>query len=367
MVVIDVAPAWSGHAVRFQLVTTQDRQYVAFYDEDRYLTIAQRNLWDKLWRGWEFQIIPEVRLGWDSHCNIEMARDYLGHIHLCANMHGSGLVYYRTTTPDDITTLERFPMVGTEEERCTYPRFYDASYGLLVFIYRHGTCGNGNTLVNTWNGERWERRCMLFDGERQNSCYYVGPENSGIAYCWRRSSDPQTNHSLCYVEASSDFSCFSRGNGPVQPPFTVSNSLIIDAVPEHGGMLNGNMHVGRDLFGRPVVSYHKFDEDGNTQIYNAVRVDMGNNVWKTYKMTEWETRWDFSGSGTLRVEVSVPQVVGNIQGPWEIDCETMSIVGLAPSQPHTPYWRLSHRRLPANNDLPRTQVPEASMLKVVYE
>ena len=41
---VDVAPAWSGHPVGFSIETADDRQYVAFYDAQRRMTVAARTL-----------------------------------------------------------------------------------------------------------------------------------------------------------------------------------------------------------------------------------------------------------------------------------------------------------------------------------
>ncbi len=59
---LEVDRVWSGHPVGFALLTHKNRQFVAFYDEYRHLTIAARRLEEKIWR---FARIPES-LGWDS-------------------------------------------------------------------------------------------------------------------------------------------------------------------------------------------------------------------------------------------------------------------------------------------------------------
>lgn len=38
-------------------------------------------------------------------------------------------------------------------------------------------------------------------------------------------------------------------------------------------MINNNAQVGFDRNGDPVVSYHKYDDEGNTQVYVARRTD----------------------------------------------------------------------------------------------
>ena len=138
--VIDVAPVWAGHPVGFALLTHKDRQFAAFYDTQRKLTVASRSLSELNWR---FVKLPET-VGWDSHNFITMAVDDDGCIHLCANMHAVPLVYYRTSKPDDMDTFERIPsMIGRNEQRCTYPSFFRGPGNAFIFTYRDGSSGNG--------------------------------------------------------------------------------------------------------------------------------------------------------------------------------------------------------------------------------
>ena len=47
---VDVAPVWSGHPVRFALLTEGERQFVAFYDAHRQMTVAARWLTSAQWQ-----------------------------------------------------------------------------------------------------------------------------------------------------------------------------------------------------------------------------------------------------------------------------------------------------------------------------
>ncbi len=58
--------------------------------------------------------------------------------------------------------------------------------------------------------------------------------------------------------------------------------------------------LGVDSTHRPVVSYHKNDEDGFTQAYVA-RLEEGN--WKIQKLSDWDYHWDFSGGGSIGAEI----------------------------------------------------------------
>ena len=60
---VDVEPVWSAHPVGFCLLTSAPHQFVAYYDAQRRMTVAQRRLDGK---SWTFTRLPST-LGWDSH------------------------------------------------------------------------------------------------------------------------------------------------------------------------------------------------------------------------------------------------------------------------------------------------------------
>jgi hypothetical protein len=66
---LDIAPVWSGSPVGFSLLTQGGQQYVAFYDAERRMSVAQRTLGE---RRWHVTVLPST-LGWDSHNYITLA------------------------------------------------------------------------------------------------------------------------------------------------------------------------------------------------------------------------------------------------------------------------------------------------------
>jgi hypothetical protein len=306
-----VADVWAGHHVEFALVTDGDMQFVAHYDVDRNMTIAARSLDSE---EWDTATLPSV-VGWDSHNNIAMAVDSEGHLHVSGNMHGDPLVYFRSQIPHDIHSFEDLgEMVGESEARCTYPTFFNGPSGDLVFSYRSGGSGNGNTFFNIYDVESkgWTRLIdePLTDGEGLRNAYHIGPTLGPdgfwhLVWVWRDTPDAATNHDISYAR-SRDLLTWENGRGDaVALPFTLRESEILDPVPILSGMINGNTKVGFDSENRPIISYHKYDQDGNTQIYNA-RVEGGE--WVITQATSWNFRWDFGGTGTLSFEVELDGV-----------------------------------------------------------
>ena len=93
--VLDVATVWAGHPVGFCLLTAGGRQFAAYYDAERRMTVAARRPGETKW---QYKILPS-RVAWDSHNYITMAADDDGHLHLSGNMHCVPLIYFRTTRP----------------------------------------------------------------------------------------------------------------------------------------------------------------------------------------------------------------------------------------------------------------------------
>ena len=152
-----------------------------------------------------------------------------------------------------------------------------------------------------------------------------------------------------------------------------------------------------------MVSYHKYDESGHSQVY-AARAD-GTGEWGVQQISDWSGRWSFGGGGSLdfRVVMRGSQVMsdGNMRVDLACDGSAQSIViddtlaGVAqaptPALPadittirgsypglqvnlHTDIggptgegiWYLRAESLPSNRDLPRTEWPrEGSPLEVV--
>lgn len=344
---IDIAPVWSGHPVGFALLTRGKQQLVAFYDAERRMTIAARSPDEGRW---QLARLPSV-LGWDSHNYVTMAVDSAGQIHVSGNMHCRPLVYFRTERPGDITSFRQFPtMVGRNEQRCTYPRFLHGPKGELIFTYRDGRSGSGDQYCNVYDAktETWRRlvESPLFSGGGKMNAYFVGPEQdkSGvfhICWVWRNTPDCATNHDLCYAR-SKDLVRWETSEGrALSLPITRATAEVVDPVPPGGGMVNGNTKIGFDAQVRPVISYHKFDAQGKTQLYNARREAGG---WRIYQTSDWDYRWEFQGGGTIRFEIGFGPVVrrpdGSLtqtwqhvkhgSGNWKLDPQTLKPTGKAP-------------------------------------
>ena len=367
---IPIAPAWAGHPVGFVLLTQGKRQFVAFYDGERRMTVASRLVSETTWR---FKRLPE-RLGWDSHNYITMVLDDEGYLHLSGNMHCHPLVYFRSNKPHDIESMQRIPaLVGKREKRCTYPRFLRGARQELIFTYRDGGSGNGDQLYNVYDlkTKTW-RRLMdqpLLSGEGKMNAYLHGPVQDAtgvfhLCWVWRDTPDCATNHDLSYARSRDLMTWETSAGKKLSLPMTRDTGEIIDPVPPGGGIINGNTKIGFDVRNWPVIAYHKYDAQGRTQLYNA-RLEGG--AWKIYQTSEWTYRWEFSGGGSIAFAIGFGPVAvdaaGRLtqsyrnpkhgSGTWILDAATLKPVGMVPRRTSMP---ASLKRLTTTATRPGMQV-----------
>jgi len=341
---LDIAPVWAGHPVGFALLTHAPFQFVAYYDDQRQLTVAQRRLDE---HKWTFTKLPDTT-GWDSHNYIALAADKDGFLHLSADMHAVPLKYFRTSKPWDAGTFENLNrMTGTNETRCTYPIFLPNTKNDLLFTYRNGRSASGTRLYNIYDTKTkaWRRflDTPLTDGEGRNNAYFQGPLRGPdgwfhLAWVWRASFDAASCHDLSYAR-SRDLKHWETGSGrPLSLPIRLKDAEIVDPVPQHGGIINGNTVIGFDATGRVTISYHKNDAAGNTQPWTA---RLENGKWKLYQITNWPYHWDFGGGGSLPFGIHLgamhlesdgrlTQTFSHLKfggGTWLIDPQTLRALG----------------------------------------
>jgi hypothetical protein len=403
--ILPVERVWSGHPVQFALTRHDQTYFLAYYDAERRMTVASL---DAAESGFVYRKLDSVT-GWDSHNYIALAVDAAGHLHVIGNMHNDPLVYFRSSLAGDVRSLERVAVLVDErrERRMTYPVFIRRFDGSLALKYRDGGSGNGNEIYVLYDPQTRRWRSLLdsplVDGEGRRNAYFVGPTIGPdgffhLAWVWRDTPDAETNHDLSYAR-SRDLVNWQRSNGaPLALPVTLASAEIVDAVPVRGGMINNNTLVGFDDSSRAVITYHKFDAHGNTQVYLARREARG---WRRVQLTKWrDFRWDFGGRGSLasRLTVSgaVPEGAGMLsievvrdgrlsvlrvrsrdlrlldESPGETIADRLAAKLPVPAgmtlntETHAATGStLAWATLPRNRDLPRAEIPSATQLWLV--
>jgi hypothetical protein len=325
---VTVDKTWAGHYVGQALLTDGDDQYVAYYDADRQLTVAHRDLDGGRWTRYHVG----SQIGWDSHNYVTLATDGDGQLHVAGNMHNNPLRYWRTTMPGDVTTLERVPNMANPglESSVTYPVFLHLQDGTLVFRYREGSSGNGVDIYNRYDAasRTWDAllETPVLSGGGERNAYaakpQLGPDGRyHMVWVWRENPIASSTNNVSYARTADLASWEDSTGSPLTLPVTLSTSDIVDPIPPEGGIINNNVQVGFDAAGAPVVAYHKYDEAGNTQVYIA-RPD-GSGGWQNVQVSDWTGAWDFSQPGTLVFQVEIywaPQVMGDGNIRLDVTC-----------------------------------------------
>jgi len=315
---------WSGHSVGFAIEQADEQVVVAYYDTNRRLTVASRA---RDGGAWTYRKLDSVT-GWDSHNYLALVEDPMGQLHLIGNMHNDPLNYFRTTVAGDVGTFARVPVLVDPkvEQRMTYPVFLTDREGRLVLKYRDGGSGNGNEIYAVYSAAiaTWSHLLdtPLIDGEGKRNAYVVGPTVGPahyfhLAWVWRDTPDAETSHDLSYAR-SRDLVHWEKSDGtPLELPITLDKAEVVDRVPVGGGMINNNTVVGFGNDGRPIITYHKFDALGNTQIYLARREKKR---WRIVQISNWnDFRWDFRGRGSLESRLTVSGAVPASDGLISVD------------------------------------------------
>lgn len=409
---------WSGHPVSYSMLADRGNLFIAYYDGERRLTLKSRKIGGAAWT----TVYPEgVMLprhnrmsnvtGWDSHNYLTMTLDRDGCLHLSGNMHNDPLIYYRTSKPLDITTLERVDtMTGQYEERVTYPQFLKDQDGNLIFRYRFGGSGNGNEYYNLYDPDQKSWKPLLdtplLDGQQKCSAYGTGPRKGPdgkfhMLWMWRDTPNAGSNHTLTYARSPDLVHWETHSGKPFPLPITPGQGDLVDPLPPFKGLINMGYALGFDADHAPIAAYHKYDENGKSQAF--VARPLKNGTWKVKQISDWDFRWEFSKNGSQNKDVSLrfatPNPDGSLNltykvkgksGRWRLDAETLEQLDLLPREkvarkpepdyPRMDYpglhmnsesttsdgqtWMLRWETLDRNGDKPREEVPPLSELRL---
>lgn len=354
---IELDRTWAGHPVGYSLLCHGGKLYAAYYNAERELVVAERDL-KKPGSDWVKKVLP-TKVVWDSHNYVTMAMDDDNFLHVSGNMHAVSLIYFKMSRPLDVTSLERIPsMIGTEENRMTYPGFFRGPKGEFIYTYRHGSSGNGIQIYNVYDckTKRWTRLIdkPLTSGkggaDGNMNAYLVGPIPgpdgwNHLCWVWRDNPSCDSNHDLSYARSRDLVHWETIDGKPVSLPMSIKTpGLIVDPSPVKGGMINMGIVMSFDKENRVVITYHKYDEKGKSQVYNA---RWENGAWALHQATDWDWRWEFTGGGSVPCLVSGSKIVieedGTLTqtyshpkgggGKWQLDPVSLKRVKRLPNPP----------------------------------
>jgi hypothetical protein len=250
----------------------------------------------------------------DPHHSYSLGVDAQGRVHVAGNNHNEAL-RYAVSDPGDPTRWQAAEMIGTDEERVTYPAFVSLPDGTLLFFYRDGRAGHGDVYLNRLpvGGERWERVGMFVAGRGSDESPYLNHVAVGrdgarpVSGCFRGKGGAAANRDVWHVvNDDGGATCRGAADEPLDLPLTHATVPIVVSTVPHGSGLVNQMGMDVDAAGRPHVSYFHYDAAGATQVALA-----------SHDGDRWQTR-DIARL-THRMETETPILDASVARP-QIAC-----------------------------------------------
>jgi hypothetical protein len=294
------------------LITHGNIQTIAFYDGDANVVLSQRKLGTSNWKLRKTQYKGRAQ---DAHNVISLGVDGKGILHMVWDLHGQKLRYVRSTAPGSLELTDEMPMTGELEARVTYPQFYNLPDGDLLFLYRDGSSGNGNAMLNRFDVQsgKWAKvQHPLVAGGGQRNAYLntLAIDKKGgihLSWVWRDTGDVATNHDISYAYSPDQGRTWQKSTGEkYQLPITIENAEVAWVVPTNSELIN-QTSMTVDARNRPVIATYWRPQGTEVPQYQLVWHD--GRKWRQSQVGQRKTAFRLSGGGTKRIPISRPQVV----------------------------------------------------------
>jgi hypothetical protein len=319
---VPIGTGWAGNTVnvtifrRNSVTTHADYQYAAFYDQQGRVVLATRAIASARWQTRTTTYSGNVR---DAHNGISIAVDGRGVLHVAWDHHATPLRYARGVAPGSLELGETTPMTGRRESCVTYPEFYNLADGGLLFIYRDGSSGSGNLVMNRYDVQtgRWQQlHENLIDGQGQRNAYWQAAVDARgvmhVSWVWRESADVATNHDLCYARSTDGGRTWVKSTGePYTLPITAASAEVAVPVPQGHELIN-QTSMTTDSKGRPYIATYWRAEGENIPQYRVVFHD--GSTWRVSTIGTQTVPFRLGGTGTKRIPISRPQILADASG-----------------------------------------------------
>ena len=293
------------------LVTHGDEQYIGYYDGDGFLVLGKRKLDSERWTLHRTQYKGNVK---DAHNVISIMVDGKGYLHAAFDHHGHPLNYCRGLAPGSLELGEKEPMTGIDEGNVTYPEFYLLADGNLLFVYRSGSSGRGNLVMNAYDvkSRKWHRvQDVLIDGEDERNAYWqLCVDERGtlhLSWVWRETWHVETNHDLCYARSFDNGATWYRSDGEkYELPIRAANAEYACLIPQGSELIN-QTGMSADAEGNPYIATYWRDADDIVPQYRMVWHD--GRQWHSRAVSRRCTPFSLKGGGTKMIPMARPRVV----------------------------------------------------------
>ncbi len=293
------------------LVTSGNEQYIAYYDGEGFLALGKRKLGDTKWMLHRTQYKGNVR---DGHNVISIMVDGDGFLHVAFDHHGNKLNYCRSIAPRSLQLGERSIMTGNDEDNVTYPEFYCLKGGDLLFVYRSGSSGRGNLVMNRYDlkARKWQRvHDVLIDGENARNAYWqLCVDKKGVihlSWVWRESWLVETNHDLCYARSEDNGVTWQKSTGETYSlPIRLANAEYACRIPQNSELIN-QTSMTTDAKGRPYIATYWRDSTSIVPQYRLVWHD--GSEWKQAVVCRRQQPFTLKGGGTKMIPIARPKII----------------------------------------------------------
>ncbi len=315
--VVFVDSAWSANSVntvifrKNALCTFKNLQYISYYNNSGDVMLGKRKTGSSKWQLYNTGFKGDVR---DAHRSISIITDGDGFLHLSWNHHGNKLHYSKSKAPGSLKMEPEQSMTGIAERNVTYPEFYVLPGGDLFFLYRDGSSGKGNLVLNRYavKTKQWQQlHSNLIDGEGSRNAYWQACVDTRgtihISWVWRESPDVASNHDMCYAKSADGGVTWTNSkNEKYVIPVNAATAEYISRIPQKSELIN-QTSMFADESGNPfIASYWKEAGDSIPQYHVVYNV---NGVWITKNTGFRKTAFTLSGAGTKRIPISRPQII----------------------------------------------------------
>jgi hypothetical protein len=298
------------------ITTFNGYQYAIYYNSAKRIVVARRNLATS--GAWERCVFTDyLYTTEDTHNTAAIGIcENDGTIHITFDHHVSPL-HYRVsavgaaTNPGSVTwgpslfgPVTDTLITGSAISGLTYPSFIPTTAGDLLFSYRTGGSGSGDTYFQKYSGasHTWltgfgkviNGLTGSYTGEyttspdiNRNAYPYFDYEGGRLhmAWCWRENAASlESNHDLMYAYSDNDGQTWKNSAGTTiatagSSYITLSTAgIIIAAIPQNRNYINsGSMHVSADST-ILINIRHKMTAGGAVE-YHVYRRSAGSSTW----------------------------------------------------------------------------------------
>lgn len=317
---VDVGLGWASNSVnavifrKNSLVTYRDTQYIAYYNQDKYVVLGKRKSGSS---SWILKQTPFQGNTNDAHNTISIMVDGDGYLHVSWDHHGHPLRYAKSVSSGSLDLTSKLSMTGVDEGNVTYPEFYKMPGGDLLFFYRSGASGQGDLVLNRYDlkTKTWQRlHDNLISGERERNAYWQAfVDHKGtihVSWVWRESANVASNHDLGYACSRDGGITWQKSTGETYAiPITQASAEYAFKIPQNSELIN-QTSMSADKKGNPFIATYWRESDSKIPQYHVVY-----NTGKTWKCLNLDFRknpFSLSGVGTKRIPISRPQIMVNI-------------------------------------------------------